>query len=260
MGLLNIWNFEFYKAFHLLRDGIALPTRNLPPPSRFPRSELLAIFAQLKSMSGAEYWRVQQQMEAEFTGNVDLEQAPTPDQIDFAKHDLKEEIYGLERALNPRKILAQVQRRKVWDDLIHAGTSADVRKACERWSQLSDVRASTMTPFVEHVRANGKLFLLMKQNKRFPVSNYGDDARMDYLARGMAGVLLGISPMTAIERLRNMKHGPGGPLWNTTERRCKCWRCHLERSKKIAETAQGWYENGVRRFIEIADEMKRQRS
>lgn len=260
MGLLNVWNFEFYKAFHLLRDGIALPTRNLPPPSGFPRSELVTILTRLKSMSGAEYWRVQQQMETEFAENVDLEQAPTRDQIEFAKHDLKEEIYWLERALNPKKIHVQAQRRKIWDDLINAETSVAVRKACERWSQLSDVRASAMTPFAEHVRANAKLFLLMKQNKRFPRSNYGDDARMDYLARGMAGAVVGVSPMTAIERLRNLKHAPGGPLWNTSEHRCKCWRCHLNISNKITKTTQGWYENGLQRFIEIADEMTRQRS
>ena len=100
----------------------------------------------------------------------------------------------------------------------------------------------------------------MKRNKRFPRSNYGNDARIDYLARGMAGILVGVSPMTAIERLRNLKHAPGGPLWNTDERRCDCWRCHLKRSNELNNTTHNWFENGLRRFIEIADEMKRQRT
>lgn len=258
-GLLNVWEFEFYKAFHLLRDGIALPARNLPPPSGFSRSELRAVLSRLKSMSAAEYWRVQQQMATEFAENVDLEHAPTKDEIDFAGHDLKEEIYWLERTLFPQTIRVHAERRKIWDDLIRGSTYAAVRKACQHWSQLSDVRASGLAPFPEHVRANTGQVLSMKENKRFPRSHYGDDARMDYLARGMAGALVGVSPMTAIERLRNLKHAPGGPLWNTSEHRCKCWRCHLNISNKITKTTQGWYENGLQRFIEIADEMKRQR-
>jgi hypothetical protein len=259
MGLLNVWDFEFYKAFHSLRDGIALPVPNLPPPSGFSRSELRAILKRMKSMSAAEYWRVQQQMTTEFTENVDLGQVPTKDEIRFANRDLKEETDWLERVLIPQKIHAQVERRKIWDDLILASTYAAVRNGCQHWSQLSDVRAPGLNTFPEHVRANTGQFLSMKENKRFPRSHYGDDARMDYLARGMAGVLVGVSPMTAIERLRNLKHAPGGPLWNTSEHRCKCWRCHLNISNKIAGTTQGWYENGLQRFIEIADEMKRQR-
>jgi len=260
MGLLNVWDFEFYKAFHSLRDGLALPARNLPPPSGFSRSELRTILARLKSMSAAEYWRVQQQMTTEFVENVDLERVPTKDEIQFADRDLKEEIYGLERTLIPRKIQAQLERRKIWDDLVRANTHDAIDKACERWSQLLDVRASGSTPFPEHIRAYVGPFLAMKRNRRFPRSNYGDDARIDYLARGMAGVLVGVSPMTAIERLRNLKHAPGGSLWNTSEHRCRCWRCYLGRSNDMTKITQGSYENGLRMFIEIADEMKRKRS
>lgn len=260
LGLLNAWEFEFYKAFHHLRDGIALPARNLPPPSGFPASELRSILAQLKSMSPAEYWRVQQQMTSEFGESIDLEQTPTKVGIDFADRDLKEEIYWLERSLIARKIQAQVQRRGIWDDLVRASTYAAVRKACEQWSKLSDVRASVLIPFPEHVCANAGQFLSMKRNARFPRSNYGDDARMDYLARGMAGVLVGVSPMTAIERLRNLEHASGGPLWKAGDRRCGCWRCHLRSSNELSKATQGWYENGLRKFIEIADNMKRQRS
>jgi hypothetical protein len=260
LGLLNVWEFEFYKAFHHLRDGIALPARNLPPPSGFPTSELRAILTRLKSMSAAEYWRVQQQMTSEFGESIDLEKVPTKLEIEFADMDLKEEIYWLERSSIPHKIHAQAQRREIWDNLIQARTHAAIRKACEQWSKLSDVRASRLIPYPEHVRANTGQFLSMKRNERFPRSNYGDDARIEYLARGMAGVLVGVSPMTAIERLRNLKHAPVGPLWNTGERRCHCWRCNLRGSNKSSKITQSWYENGVTRFIELADEMKRQSS
>ena len=259
IGLLNVWDFEFYKAFHFLRDGISLPARNIPAPSGFSRSELRAVLTRLRSLSAAEYWRVQQQMLTEFVSNIDLGRVPTKDDIEFADHDLKEEIYGLEQTLIPRKIHAQRQRRKIWDDLTRATTHAAVRKACDRWSELVDVRTSALTPFPDHIRANFAQFLSMKLNKRFPRSNYGDDARIDYLARGMAGVLVGVSPMTAIERLRNLKHASSGPLWNMNERRCECWRCHCG-SNEITKITQSSYENGLRMFIEIADEMKRKRS
>ena len=117
VGLLNVWDFEFYKAFHQLRDGIALPARNFPPPSGFSASELRVILVRLKSMSPAEYWRVQQQMTAEFGESVNLEQAPTKLDIEFADRDLKEEIYSLERTVIPRKIHAQAQRCEIWNDL-----------------------------------------------------------------------------------------------------------------------------------------------
>jgi hypothetical protein len=118
-----------------------------------------------------------------------------------------------------------------------------------------------MTPFTEHVEQNAAHFLSMKRNTRFPRSSYRDDARMDYLGRGMAGVLVGVSPMTAIERLRNMKHAPGGPLWVThqgdhalpeREQHCGCWRCTKKNWNNISKLSQRGYENGLRVFMELA--------
>ena len=108
---------------------------------------------------------------------------------------------------------------------------------------------------------NAAAFLSMKKNARFPRSTYADDARVDYLARGMAGVLCGVSPMTGIERLRNMKHDLNGPLWVTREgndalpkgeRRCGCWRCNIERSSKLTQFTRAGYENGLRVFLEVS--------
>jgi hypothetical protein len=101
----------------------------------------------------------------------------------------------------------------------------------------------------------------MKQNARFPRSTYGDDARVDYLARGMAGVMCGVSPMTGIERLRNMKHDRSGPLWMTSEgnrplpereQYCACWRCKIEKSSKLTEFAREGYNNGLKVFMELS--------
>ena len=71
--------------------------------------------------------------------------------------------------------------------------------------------------------------------------------------------------MTAIERLRNMKHGRGSPLWVTrqgdyvlpeTEQHCGCWRCSIKESNKVTRLAQTWYENGLKLFMELAASTK----
>jgi len=256
LGLLNTWEFEFYKVFHLLRDGTTLPVRNLPPPLGFSPSELRALIARLKRMSPEEYWRTQGQFTRELGEKVNLKRPLRMVDLWSAERNLKQEIFWLERTLDPPKVQAQVRRRKIWEDLVRANTYSALRKACGRWSRMPDVRAAGLTPFPSHVTANAAQFLFMKRNQRFPRSHYGDNSRIEYLARGMAGVLVGVSPMTAIERLRNMRHEHGGPLWDELENRCKCWRCSLGSSNELSKMTQSWYESALRRFIEVADKMK----
>ena len=101
----------------------------------------------------------------------------------------------------------------------------------------------------------------MKKNKRFPKSPYGDDSRLEFLARGMAGVIVDLSPMTGVERLRNMKHGPVGPFWVEREgsrelplnqQHCDCWRCGLRRGNELSRVLQPAFDNGIRSFMELA--------
>ena len=167
--------------------------------------------------------------------------------------------------MKPKSIAAQVRRRKIWNDLVRATTYAALRKACGRWAQLPDVWRRGMTPFPQHIAENAAQFLFMKRDRRFPRSKYGDESRVEYLARGLAGVLCGVSPMTGIERLRNMKHEPGGPLWVTrqgdytlpvTQQCCGCWRCSIKRSNKVTQMTQTWYENGLKLFMELASSTK----
>jgi hypothetical protein len=105
---------------------------------------------------------------------------------------------------------------------------------------MGSVKSSCCSiPFHEEERKISE----MKKNARFPKSNYSDDARVDYLARGMAGVMCGKSPMTGIEKLRNMKHDKNGPLWTRREgnrelpeieQHCDCWRCNIQTSSNRA--------------------------
>jgi hypothetical protein len=258
ISLLNWWESEFHKAFRWLRDGMGSKAL---PPSGFTKPEFLSMIGQLKRMTPEHYWLTTRRLSAEMGNRVNLTRPPLEMDRSWAEQERDDEVRWMERELNPPKSEARARRRKVWADLVKADSYSALRKACGRWARLPDVRRAGMTPFSEHVEQNAAHFLSMKRNMRFPRSSYRDDARMDYLARGMAGVLVGVSPMTAIERLRNMKHAPGGPLWVTrqgdyalpaNEQHCGCWRCTKKNWNNITKLTQRGYENGVRLFMELA--------
>lgn len=251
IGILTFWEFEFYKAFHSLRDGTPLPIRRKSAVD-LPAAEIRRFIERLKQMNPEAYWLTTRRVALELGEKLDLRKPPTSMDRFWAAQERKQEIFWLERGLHPPKIEAQIKRRKIWNDLVRASTYSAVRRSCGRWARLPDVRRAGMTPFAGHVVQNAAQFLLMKKNKRFPRSEYSDNARLEYLARGMAGILEGVSPMTAIERLRNMKHGPQGALWRPDDGRCGCWRCSLRQGDEVEQIMQGSYENGLRLFVELA--------
>lgn len=258
--LLTIWEFGFYKAFRLLRDGIPLPSKSSYPIG-LTKQELRSFIGELKQMSPEHYWLTTQRLAVEMGVPVNLGRPPKGTDRWWAERQKEDEIRSLRMELNPPGIEALDKRRKIWSDLVEADRCAALRKACGRWAQLSDVWKSGNTSFPRHVVQNAVAFISMKQNPRFPRSTYGDDARVEYLARGMAGVMSGVSPMTGIERLRNMKHDRSGPLWITredkhtlpdTEQYCGCWRCKVENSIKVTQFSRSGYENGLKVFMELA--------
>lgn len=259
-GLLNFWEFEFYKAFHMLREGISLPTQHAPR-SGLSLEEARTFINLLIQMTSAQYYQTTRRLAQELGEQVNLKKPPSNMDIWWAESQRQEEIYWLKKDLNPFRIQPQRARRKIWNDLIKANTYASLRKACGRWARLPDVRGAGLVCFPGHVVANAAAFLSMKQNQRFPRSNYGDDSRLTYLARGMAGAILKMKPMTAIERLRNMKHTTNGPLWIThrgayilpvNEQCCGCWRCTIKKSNEVGKITRIAYENGQRLFFELA--------
>jgi hypothetical protein len=266
MGLLSTWEFEFFKAFHLLRDGTQLPMKQ-GPPTELTKAENRSFIERLRRMTPDEYLLTTRRLAVlfDFGEREHLRRPPNPVERWWAEEQRDQEIRSLQTRLRGYFIRAAEARRKIWADLIRADTYAALHKVCGRWARLPDVRRTGLTPFPGHVLENAAQFLAMKRNKRFPRSTYGDDSRIEYLARGMAGALCGLSPMTAIERLRNMKHIAGGPFWITyygnrplgeSERHCGCWRCSIRKSGEISKMGQKWYENGLKAFIEMAHTTK----
>jgi hypothetical protein len=250
-GLLLIWEFEFYKAFRLLRDGTQLPSDRYPKIG-LTKSEAQKFLQVLKKMTPERFWRVSKRQESEMGFKVNLKKPSTQMDRWWAEQQLREEIRYLERALNPRPIHAMALRRAIWKNLVNAKSATAVKRACKKWKELPDVIGAGLTPFPEHVSNHADQFLKMKLNSRFPRSEYSDDARLLFLARGMAGAILGKSPLTAIEHLRNLKHNEKGPLWVESEKRCTCWRC-LSEGPRWEEVTQGAYATTLRMFIEIAN-------
>src|SRR5438067_899037 len=117
MGLLNLWEFEFNKAFRSLRDGIA--TKPLPP-SGFNKQELRALIAQLKGMTPVHYWLTTRRMAGELDRPVSLRRPPNQVDTWWAETQRDSDIHSLEDELKPWKPEAQVRRRKIWSDLLRA--------------------------------------------------------------------------------------------------------------------------------------------
>lgn len=138
-----------------------------------------------------------------------------------------------------KDLASVVARRDIWKSLINSNSREEVRSACQRWKQFLDLSVSELGPQPKTVLAcyDGLLtypdllhryaveFLNTTRDKRFPKAGYSDESQLTHISRGLAGAMMDLSPATAIDRLRKMKHGPGGPLWSSIEKRCCCWHC-----------------------------------
>jgi hypothetical protein len=265
LGLLSTWEFEWYKAFHLLRDGTQLPADPdyVTANERATREEL-------------EWWK--KASFKEILGGMQPCTPPPFDEVpeeerekakkcwemrewkslkDFAERQREAEIATRERWLKPRETPARAKRRENWETLADPDASIDaIDHSCQEWKSLPDVRAQGLGVFADHVLADMEEFRRMKRDQRYPGPD-ADDSRMVHLARGMAGVMVGASPITAIQRLRLMKHEPGGPLWvekeswedangktNEVPAHCRCWRCSLKRSRIASSRLRTLVEEG----------------
>jgi len=112
----------------------------------------------------------------------------------------------------------------LWDALVRARTPGAVREVCRRWEKWLHP-GSGLQPYPQRLAEHATEFLKIMKDKRFPRSlrPSSDKKRLDYFARGMAGIDTGVSPITAIDRLRKMKH----------RRECDCWRCNWKRMEEF---------------------------
>jgi hypothetical protein len=253
LGLLCTWEFEWYKAFHLLRDGTQLPS-----DPNFVTANERSCKEQLHWWKNAPLKEILGEMKPGTPPSFD--ELPEPEREkakrrwemtqwrvlkDFAEHERNAQIAALERWLKPKETPARTARRESWEVLAkpEASTKA-IGQACNEWKSLPLVRASGMAVFADHVEANMNEFQRMKLEPRYPGPN-ADESRLEYLVRGMSGLMVGASPMTAIQLLRLMKHDASGSFWSENDKHCRCWRCGLERSRRMWRTLRSSLGEGI---------------
>lgn len=235
---LDLFDCGWFLAFRRLREGGVLPVRTVQWWTRrqigFSARERLTM---LERMTAEQYWAyfVAQEPRSYLTEKGKLsEWAPPPYSAnrEQAQHLLAEEIAYLKRSVKDEPAIAQDRDKGlvIWQALWKARTATAVEAACRLWSGW---RIETAIPFPDLLLANQRHFLTLVKSVDFPRSESGDDARLAYLSRGMAGVSMGISPRTAVHRLRTMRHDSKGPLWSATARRCLCWRCDFGKDVKV---------------------------
>ena len=226
---------QWFMAFHELREGLSLPIRPLERWFTYEGDGAAQRVRQLERMNVAKYWADFLSHDPPRSRRADWEPPPLAAHRAQVERLQKEELAWLKQRFEPERILARSRGLKIWDALWRARTIPTLADACKRWIGLhheEDWDHESLLPpgrnvYPVRILDHAKQFLAMERDRRFPRSEHANNSRRDYLARGMAGLDLGLSPLTAIERLRNLKHGPGGPLWYDHAHRCSCWRCLL---------------------------------
>lgn len=190
LGDLVFWEGLWYWVFHRLRG-------TLPAPDKIARNRALrkALSAELRELE-----------------NVVAKDLVEEDWLARSKAQIQ-------RELRPNVPLSEPI---VWKALVTAKTAADVQRAyrgSRRWLNP----AWQGRPYVQDLYDHAEEFIRAKQDVYYPRRDSSDVKRVTFFARAMAGISLGISPITAIDRLRKLKHGE----------KCPCVNCDVKRWDRI---------------------------
>lgn len=143
----------------------------------------------------------------------------------FAPKDLGEKYWveqerkELERDLRPR---IPDSEPPIWHSLVTAEKAADIRKACQESKRWLNPKWQGR-PYVRELYDHAEQFVRAKRSPYYPRRNSGDEKRIIFFARAMAGISLGLSPNTSIHKLRKIRHGA----------KCPCVNCDLGRWDRI---------------------------
>ena len=155
-----------------------------------------------------------------------------------------------------RKRKAVYPRRDLWEALVKLRSLKGIAGVCNRWRRwLANVprqenfliQPSEDFSAPEYLKQHAKQFLEAKRAKRFPRRRTSaDDARLTFLAGAMAGIAVGVSPATAVDRLGRIKHDP-----NSNEHAAYCWRCQAESARKFRGSEL--YKSHLQSLLRLAE-------
>jgi hypothetical protein len=135
-------------------------------------------------------------------------------------------IAKLEKQLEIERDRGPEPEPEVWAALLRAKTAEGVRRACGASKRWLNPRWQGRI-FVEELAKNAEKFARAKKDPFYPRSKRrtSDKKRAIFFARAMAGIVLEISPITAVDRLRKLKHGE----------ECPCIHCDEERKEHFTK-------------------------
>jgi hypothetical protein len=110
-------------------------------------------------MTPQHYLLTTRRLTKEMGHAVKLQPRPNIVELRWAEQHKADEIRWLEGELNPRTVQDLDQRRRIWASLVKAGSSDELRVACERWAEMPDVRKMGMSLFPNHISTNAEQFV-----------------------------------------------------------------------------------------------------
>jgi hypothetical protein len=258
---INLWHLDqldglCYRGFHRLCKGIHLPVTEAEA-RRMLASETVeeriqqSLHDEAKRKTLKRFWSEEAppewQADLDRAADYRAEYLATRDAWAHQSRERQRDLLSLIKELGdqPKNKKARLASFRAWEALWQADAADAVQEACAAWDRLP---ARYRDPLVSEVVAkHSEEFVRMKDDSRFPRSPWADEARISYLAKGTAGLMLGVSPLTAIERLRKFTHKRGHPLYvkvrpgdlrlgrlssPSTQALCHCWRCLFSRKRE----------------------------
>lgn len=200
-GTLLFWESEWYWIFQGLAFG--RPARNEPHTSWEPLPHPMLFAWRPANQRPVGYERLDRQIVRNWEAKP-------------LKARFRQVTRRIKRAAIPAEPL-------VWNQLIIASTTSEIRAAVDGSAFWLNARENGR-PYTTVVKEKADEFLRCKQY-RYPQSDRpsSEIKRVIHFTRAMAGIMADVSPATAIDRFRFLKHG----------KRCPCVLCSIVRKKKL---------------------------
>lgn len=192
---LLFWEAQWYQVFRQLRGLM-------------PSAEIALGRRRYRGLLEEELQELQKQMKSEVPGySGGLTEIPKDhkdvDALIFREGRIQEIKNELKRRPN-------LSEPAVWRALVAAGNGKEVLAACQKSKRWLNPEWPGRS-FVRTLWENAGPFAKAKSYVYYPRRESGDQKRVAFFARAMAGIACDISPVTAIDKFRKMKHGPKCP-------------------------------------------------
>jgi hypothetical protein len=238
-ALQDLLSFEslWVDTFRGLRDGNPEVVALVPPPS--------GVFMQI-SGQGRETLHLSSSNQKPRTirepkfSTSPAEKRQWKSRVSDERERFENDRFAIDRA-TVRPIPSE---RSLWEALKRAQTASQVRRICSRskiWLkprlEFPDGSFMEYWPWRRVLYRDAEKFCHAKRDPRYPERDKrksGDYRRLEFLARVLAGLTVGLASSTAVEVLRKAKH----------PEECTCWRCRAQIAPRYDRTLTKFLTDG----------------